>query len=262
MKQLLKWLSILMIVILGTCCMVKAPKAPGMTETTAERLQSVTVALIMSKEVDDGIRVAAGCSGVWVSRTEFVTAAHCVEPEVQALTKLFGLEIKVDALGTQHKFLVPSDIKDQDDEDDTVVTPDTIRYAEVVAYDEGIDLALLKVGPESLPTWHPVATVGRGKLRVGDSVHVVGHTNGFWWSYSRGEIAAERELSGPFDAPIHVLQISAPIWNGNSGGGVFDETGQLIGLSSFMVTRVPSLAFFVHRNVLLMFLIDNGVAEI
>jgi S1-C subfamily serine protease len=54
-----------------------------------------------------------------------------------------------------------------------------------------------------------------------------------------------------------VVQISAPIWIGNSGGGAFNSDGHLIGLSSWITLRAPSVAFFIHRDEIKNFLKDK-----
>jgi serine protease Do len=73
------------------------------------------------------------------------------------------------------------------------------------------------------------------KAEVGDWIMAAGNPFGLGGSVSVGIISAEgRDLgSGPFD---NFLQLDAPINPGNSGGPVFNMDGQVIGVSSVIVS--------------------------
>jgi S1-C subfamily serine protease len=86
-------------------------------------------------------------------------------------------------------------------------------------------------------------------------VHVVGHPVGFWWTYSSGYVSNTwSDIEGPEPMRGQMLQVSAPVWNGNSGGGAFDEKGHLIGIASWISKAGPQLSFFVHRDVIIKFM--------
>jgi serine protease Do len=70
---------------------------------------------------------------------------------------------------------------------------------------------------------------------VGDWIMTAGNPFGLGGSVSVGIISAQgRDLgSGPFD---NFLQLDAPINPGNSGGPVFNMDGQVIGISSVIVS--------------------------
>jgi S1-C subfamily serine protease len=40
------------------------------------------------------------------------------------------------------------------------------------------------------------------------------------------------------------MQVSAPVWFGNSGGGAFNDEGEIVGIASFIM-KGPSLGFFI-----------------
>jgi serine protease Do len=73
------------------------------------------------------------------------------------------------------------------------------------------------------------------RAEVGDWILAAGNPFGLGGSVSVGIISAEgRDLgSGPFD---NFLQLDAPINPGNSGGPVFNMDGQVIGVSSVIVS--------------------------
>jgi hypothetical protein len=64
-------------------------------------------------------------------------------------------------------------------------------------------------------------------LKVGDSVYAVGAPEGWELSISNGIVA---QLRG---GPPPLIQITAAISHGSSGGGLFDGDGLLIGLTTF-----------------------------
>ncbi|MFT5447168.1 MAG: serine protease Do [Gammaproteobacteria bacterium] len=105
----------------------------------------------------------------------------------------------------------------------------TEMQADVVGFDSKTDLALLKV-----QTDEPLPYVNFGDsrhARVGDWVVAVGSPFGLGGTVTAGILSARgRDIhSGPFD---DFLQVDAPINRGNSGGPLFDETGQVIGVNT------------------------------
>jgi serine protease Do len=105
--------------------------------------------------------------------------------------------------------------------------------ATVIGRDELTDVAVIKVkSDEALPS---VPWGDSRKAEVGDWILAAGNPFGLGGSVSVGIISAEgRDLgSGPFD---NFLQLDAPINPGNSGGPVFNMDGQVIGVSSVIVS--------------------------
>jgi len=78
------------------------------------------------------------------------------------------------------------------------------------------------------------------RLKVGARVYAIGAPQGLELTLSEGIISSLREVDGG-----QYLQISAPISPGSSGGGLFDEEGQLIGLPTFYVAEGQQLNFAV-----------------
>ena len=105
--------------------------------------------------------------------------------------------------------------------------------ARVLGHDELTDIAVIQVdGAGTLPA---VSWGDSRKAEVGDWILAAGNPFGLGGSVSVGIISAEgRDLgSGPFD---NFLQLDAPINPGNSGGPVFNMDGQVIGVSSEIVS--------------------------
>ena len=105
--------------------------------------------------------------------------------------------------------------------------------ATLIGQDPLTDIAVIKViATEPLPaiTWGDSR-----RMQVGDWVIAAGNPFGLGGSVTAGIISAEgRDLgSGPFD---NFLQLDAPINPGNSGGPVFNMDGQVIGVSSVIIS--------------------------
>jgi serine protease Do len=105
--------------------------------------------------------------------------------------------------------------------------------AKLIGQDQLTDIAVIKVD-----TNEPLYAVTWGDSRlmqVGDWILAAGNPFGLGGSVAAGIISAEgRDLgSGPFD---NFLQLDAPINPGNSGGPVFNMDGQVVGVSSVIVS--------------------------
>jgi serine protease Do len=120
----------------------------------------------------------------------------------------------------------------------TVVSAhDQTRYeAEVISTDPIVDIAILKLKKWDEFKQHEGAVIlpigdSRGTLE-GDKVVVIGHPWGLTWSISEGIVSSKNRRMGP--NPKYVDQVDANIFQGNSGGPVFNEHGEVICVSELM----------------------------
>src|SRR6201999_60661 len=77
------------------------------------------------------------------------------------------------------------------------------------------------------------------KTRPGDSVVAIGNPLGLENTVSNGLISARRK----FDEGVEVLQISAPIAPGSSGGPIFNDHGEVIGIATAILEEGQNLNF-------------------
>jgi len=85
------------------------------------------------------------------------------------------------------------------------------------------------------------------RAQIGDSVLAVGSPEGLGGSVSTGIVSGMRLYNGS-----KVIQTTAPISHGSSGGGLVDMQGRIIGITSFFVSAGQNLnfaypAYFLHR---------------
>lgn len=111
--------------------------------------------------------------------------------------------------------------------------------AKVVGGSMNYDIAILKVeGSEVLKNSMAVAaTLGNSEeVRVRDEVFVVGNPEGYGIATTEGIISVESEslamtgADGRTGITLRVMRTSAAINDGNSGGGLYDAEGRLIGI--------------------------------
>lgn len=86
----------------------------------------------------------------------------------------------------------------------------------------------------------PVVVGSTKKLKVGSKVYAVGAPKGLKLTISDGIVSSLREVDGG-----HYIQTTAAISPGSSGGGLFDENGELIGLTTFYLSEGQNLNFAI-----------------
>ncbi len=79
-----------------------------------------------------------------------------------------------------------------------------------------------------------------GSLTIGESVYSVGSPKGLENTLGQGIISGKRELSG-----IKLIQTTAQISKGSSGGGLFDRFGNLIGITTFKLADSEGINFAI-----------------
>jgi tetratricopeptide (TPR) repeat protein len=118
----------------------------------------------------------------------------------------------------------------------------SVRYA-----DPDRDLCELSV-PKLLA---PPVTFGDSQhLEVGQRVYAVGAPEGLELSLSEGLVSSVRSSAG-----LHFIQTTASISPGSSGGGLFDDHGRLVGITTFYVTEGQNLNFALPADWI------HGIAE-
>ena len=133
--------------------------------------------------------------------------------------------------------------------------------ATVVGTDTYSDIAIIKIDAENLPA----ATLGdSGSAQVGDEVYAIGNPLGVLTSsVSRGIISGLDRTITIDDISMTLMQTDAAVNPGNSGGGLFASTGELIGIVNAKSSSidVEGLGFAIPINTakpIIVDLIDLG----
>ena len=127
-----------------------------------------------------------------------------------------------------------------------LVNSDPIHPIElIVVADKAHDLVILKSSGISAPT---LLLGDSDAVRIGDTAYVAGNPKGFLGTFSVGYISAI-QLSDPLVAD-KVLQMTAPISRGSSGGPVLNDRGEVIGIVSSIEDAGQLLNFATPVNFL------------
>ena len=122
--------------------------------------------------------------------------------------------------------------------------------AKIVGFDEDNDVAVLKIDASDLS---PVSIGNSDDIAVGDSVFAIGNPLGeLDFSMTSGRVSAlDRSITTERNsAPINMFQFDAAINSGNSGGPVYNESGEVIGIATAKVgsSGVEGLGFAIPIN--------------
>ncbi len=105
--------------------------------------------------------------------------------------------------------------------------------AELLGYDETLDVAVLKIGVEGL---RPLAFADSEKVRVGQLVFAVGNPFGLQETITQGIISARERLFAS-ETDKEFFQTDAPINPGNSGGPLVNIRGEIVGINNFIFSQ-------------------------
>jgi len=108
---------------------------------------------------------------------------------------------------------------------------------ERIAADPASDIALLRVPALAMLPLTPIAWGQDETIRLGEEVWSLGHPLDYEWSVTTGILSARNRRvlgdAGPLDG---LLQTTAPLNAGSSGGGLYDRNGRVIGMVSAIAT--------------------------
>lgn len=114
---------------------------------------------------------------------------------------------------------------------------------ELLGYDERRDVAALKIPATDLPA----APISTDEIKGGEKSFVISNPQGLNWTVADGLLSSMRladEIPNAGNG-FRVLQFSAPVSAGSSGGLLLDEKGQAIGLIVASLTSGQNLNFAI-----------------
>ena len=184
----------------------------------AEKALAATVSLEMYDK--EGKPLSQG-SGFFVQRNLIATNYHVIKGAAHGTAKLVNKDI-------------------------------TYTIEDITKTDEKNDLALLKIKPNMLIILAGISPLSLGNsdtVKVLDTIYVAGNPLGFEGTVVPGSISAIRPDGWPPLVHGKLLQMTAPISKGSSGGPVLNDRGEVIGISTLAVSMVmPDLSVPQNLN--------------
>lgn len=196
------------------------------TVTTAQTPQQIaqkafSSTVLLVMEDTNGQPLSLG-SGFFVGDGQIATNLHVVEGAARGYAKLVGQETKFNIEG-------------------------------YTAIDEKRDLIILKVTAFGMP----VISLGNSDLvQVGEMVYAVGNPRGLEGTFSDGIISSIRPVGSD-----KLIQITAPLSPGSSGGPVLNRRGKVIGVSVLTIRDGQNLNFAIPSNYLKNLITKVGIPK-
>lgn len=121
--------------------------------------------------------------------------------------------------------------------------------AEIIGHYEANDVAVIKIDAEGLS---PVTFGNSDKMQVGEKVYCVGNPLGeLDFSMTSGYLSAlDRLIATDNYTTINMFQMDAAVNSGNSGGPVYNDRGEVIGIvtAKYSESGVEGLGFAIPIN--------------
>lgn len=176
----------------------------GQEPMTSTEIYKKVLPSIVAVEVFNGMGYGMG-SGVVVSESGYIiTNYHVVEG---------GIELNVMLLSDR-----------------------TVHKAALVGYDKELDLAVLKAEGTGFV---PAEFGSSDELEVGNDVYAIGNPLGYLYgAMTDGIVSGLDDRVTQLDYPGRVIQTSAALNSGNSGGALVDVYGRVVGITYAKVTGI------------------------
>jgi S1-C subfamily serine protease len=145
-------------------------------------------------------------SGFFVREGIVATNMHVIKGAVKGYAKIVGQKTKYDISG--------------------IVGADSVR-----------DLVLLSIKDATAPS---LELGDSSRVAIGDEVYVIGNPRGLEGTFSQGIVSSVREVGTD-----KILQVTAPISPGSSGGPVLNVKGQVIGVAVATYSGGQNLNFAI-----------------
>lgn len=176
----------------------------GLEPLTATEIYKKVLPSIVAVEAYNGVGYHMG-SGVVVSESGYIiTNYHVIEG---------GIDLSIMLLSDR-----------------------TIHEAALVGYDKELDLAVLKAeGTGFVPAEFGISD----ELEVGNDVYAIGNPLGYLYgAMTDGIVSVLDDRVAQLDYPGRLIQTSAALNSGNSGGALVDAYGRVVGITYAKVTGV------------------------
>ena len=210
---------------------VTAPTAPSSGSSSGAQLSDWTQEDLPWGEPDPGVTMTLA-----PANTQTMTANAIYEQTLPSVVYVIaeterGFNAGTGVVVTRSGYMISNyHIIDKSVDIQVMLLTDQSRYydAQVIGFDEEYDLAVLKFEAEGLV---PAILGDSDRLAVGDLVYAIGNPMGYLYgSMTEGIVSALDRENVMDGGGMGMIQVSAPLNQGNSGGALVDAHGQVVGM--------------------------------
>ncbi|MBI1923261.1 trypsin-like peptidase domain-containing protein [Candidatus Poribacteria bacterium] len=129
----------------------------------------------------------------------------------------------------------------------TIFTDGAVVTATLIGEDPATDLAVIRADASGLP----YAALGdSAALRVGQLVIAIGNPLGFQSTVSTGVVSAIGRAFRSQEGRLieNIIQHTAPLNPGNSGGPLVDSRGRIVGINTAIIVMAQGIGFAIPSN--------------
>lgn len=192
------------------------PQSSGKMEKSFEELALLASSIVMIEVHDHRGEAVSTGSGIMIGKDGYILTNH----HVAGRGRFFSVRIE---------------------DDDKIYRTD-----EMIKYNSVLDLAVIRINRQLKPL--PVYKGGK-KLVRGQKVVAIGSPLGLFNSVSDGIISGFRQIES-----VDMIQFTAPISHGSSGGAVLNMQGEVIGISTAGIDQGQNLNLAVDYKSINMFI--------
>jgi S1-C subfamily serine protease len=232
----------MLVLICGLAGLTVWLRSDRLSADTPSSESSYSAAAEQSSRASGALPQAATGSGVTVDISpqteEALTYTQVYEKNQQSMVTIYVMDQEGMGQGagivlTQDGYIITNAHVVQDAQEAMVVLSNKMSYpASLVGSCESEDLAVLKIEAQGLT---PAEFGDSNLLRVGDSVSALGNPLGYSLTLTPGIISAlDRQVKVDGNT-MYLLQTSAPINFGNSGGALLNDRGQVVGVTTVKI---------------------------
>lgn len=126
------------------------------------------------------------------------------------------------------------------------------HLAKLVAINEDIDIAVLKVSDKTLT---PLKIADVDAIKVGDDVYAIGAPEGLAYTLTKGAVSSKlRKIAG-----VDYIQTDAAINHGNSGGPLINSNGEVIGVNTLKLTTSENIGLAIRIDFVMSYIKQNNI---
>ncbi|MBQ6020994.1 MAG: trypsin-like peptidase domain-containing protein [Clostridia bacterium] len=112
----------------------------------------------------------------------------------------------------------------------------------IEAYDKNVDLAILRVDDVQGIT---PAVICKEPVETGDVIYTLGSSLGLTGTFTQGIVSNASRVDKTFNASMTYIQFDAAITNGNSGGPLINDRGEVVGIIDWGYNEGQNLNFAI-----------------